>query len=267
MESLSVTTALAMIDNMSFEDSKRLKEILNENNIYQIIKNRITICHIEAKNEKEAIKKFIESNFYTNIQSVILFGKCLICMSKIDNEEEHLQLFHTHHEILNFHSSIFYSKYHINRINLKLCKVENILEKLNLDKCANDEELGNLYVFKKNECGRIRNKIYIRADNIDEAIDLLSRRDILNAEDLYTIHINYICKSNMPGRCRVNYLDDFILCEPCTHSICFICNKNLNGSRSHFYLHSSYQINNELFKRYILDTFKIKEKIKNEISD
>jgi hypothetical protein len=136
MESLTIQSILTLINNLTYEDSERLKNIIFKekiNDLYRIVSNQCDDVdyYMIAKSEDEAIRKFIKTtefgsdrDFDHHWRNFIKHDICKYCNKKVSYEdrelenlskhemrENHMKTHHTD-EIISYYVEIF-DKYYL----------------------------------------------------------------------------------------------------------------------------------------------------------
>lgn len=259
MQKLSIQTVLNLIEQMSYEDSEKVKEIMLRtkiNNVYLISyrsSNNMSY-HIYAEDKYAAIEKFIEStDFYVDKDENIidlLCNRCRICGSENINKC-HLKS-HTYTEFIRFYGThVFNKKYKCKQIDLDSLQTYSLLERLDIDDCAREKDLGITFRFTKG------NEYFeMKAEDLNKAIMISIQKKLINV-NIFDFHRVVVCKS----KCKYNNWN-FELCEECSRGICFFCNRP-TIDKEHFYNceRDFKNISDELLIKYVKLAYKIEENV------
>lgn len=268
MESLTVASTLAIINNINYDDNRKVRDIILREELKSVfhIKSKTTNKEyfIRGYDRDDAITRFVESNkmlTYSTYDGVFTVNKCNICDTvKNCKEEDHLKT-HSYTELLNFHIKLFERRYVCSMITFEPIEFYSILDRLKLDTCALEKDLKPLYTVRPINRKR---SMKIRADNEDELIKIIIKRESLMLFNFaYEIHIKLICKGGCEKCPR-----SIKLCTDCKdNGTCFICNRKLNllGDKQlgrliyyHFHTHSNIEINLKLLMQHIKTLYDIK---------
>lgn len=226
MESLAVLSVLQYINQMKYEDVERLKEILSKEMTMFCISHRECndiSTHIYAKNKSEAVKKFINSEYFDYHHNMVYCTVCEYVASSSYNLRKHVER-HDYQDRYYFKLSMF----KLNHRCKQVVFIENEIK---------DEIKDRYFSFKLTVFWSSSRKIthFVKANSKDEAIELMIKRRSF-VENISLIDIKVMLFSDTTN--------------------CYICKKEWKECVNR---HDIREVFPDILRNYIKAAFKIRE--------